>query len=94
MKLHHLIEIFSANCPLCKHMTDDIQIGKCEGCNQIAYDINNMTEEIKIKMRDYGINSVPTTVIDGKIKVVGVPDFPWICGEDLYTTLKRDYSIK
>ncbi len=30
-------------------------------------------------MRDYGVNSVPTTVIDGKIKVVGVPDFPWIC---------------
>jgi hypothetical protein len=49
MKQHHLIEIFSANCPLCKHITDDIQIGKCEGCNQIVYD---MTEEIKVKMRD------------------------------------------
>ena len=47
MKQHHLIEIFSANCPLCKHITDDIQIGKCEGCNQIVYDIYNMTEEIK-----------------------------------------------
>ena len=55
---------------------------------------NNMTEEIKVKMRDYGIKAVSTTVIDGNIKVVGIPDFPWICGEDLYTTLKRDYSIK
>jgi hypothetical protein len=71
-----------------------IQIGKCEGCNQIVYDINNMTEEIRVKMRDYGIKAVPTTVIDGNIKVVGIPDFPWICGDDLYTTLKRDYSIK
>jgi hypothetical protein len=53
-----------------------------------------MTEEIKVKMRDYGVKAVPTTIIDGKIKVVGIPDFPWICGEDLYTTLKRDYSIK
>ena len=53
-----------------------------------------MTEEIKVKMRDYGVKAVPTTVIDGKIKVVGIPDFPWICGEDLYTTLKRDHSIK
>jgi hypothetical protein len=44
MKQYYLIEIFSANCPLCKHITDDIQIGKCEGCNQIVY---NMTEEIK-----------------------------------------------
>ena len=94
MMQHHTIEIFSANCPLCKHVTDDIQIGKCEGCNQIVYDINNMTEEIKIKMRDYGINAVPTTIIDGKIKVVGIPDFPWICGEDLYKKLEKEYALK
>jgi hypothetical protein len=49
MKQYYIIEIFPANCPLCKHNTDDIQIGKCEGCNQIVYD---MTEEIKVKMRD------------------------------------------
>jgi hypothetical protein len=53
-----------------------------------------MTEEIKVKMRDYDIKAVSTTIIDGNIKVVGVPDFPWICGDDLYTILKRDYSIK
>jgi hypothetical protein len=94
MKQHHKIEIFSANCPLCKHITDDIQIGKCEGCNQIVYDINNMTEEIKVKMRDYGVKAVPTTVIDGKIKVVGIPDFPWICGEDMYEKLKNKYPLK
>ena len=46
MKQYYLIEKFSANCPLCKHITDDIQIGKCEGCNQIVYD---MTEEIKVR---------------------------------------------
>ena len=44
-----------------------------KGCNQIVYDINNMTEEIKVKMRDYGIKAVPTTVIDVNIKVVGIP---------------------
>jgi predicted DsbA family dithiol-disulfide isomerase len=32
-----------------------------------------MTEEFKIKMRDYGIKAVPTTIIDGNIKVVGIP---------------------
>jgi len=51
-KQHHLIEIFSANCPLCKQITDDIQIGKCEGCKQLVYDINNMTDDIKRKMKD------------------------------------------
>jgi glutaredoxin 3 len=76
MKQHHTIEIFSANCPLCKHIIEDIEIGRCEGCMQIVYDLNNITEEIKTKMKNYGIRAVPTTIIDGSIKVEGIPDFP------------------
>ncbi|HZB73197.1 MAG TPA: thioredoxin family protein [Nitrososphaeraceae archaeon] len=79
---------------MCKHIIDEIQIGKCEGCNQTVYDINNITDEIKSKMRDYGIKSVPTTIIDSKIKIVGIPDFPWICSEDLYKRLEKDYLLK
>jgi glutaredoxin 3 len=93
MKQHHTIEIFSADCPLCRHIIDDIQVGKCQGCNQTVYDVNRMNDEVKRKMRDYGITSVPTTIIDGNIKVVGIPDFPWICGEDLYLKLKREYAL-
>jgi flavoprotein len=94
MKQHHTIEIFSANCPLCKHITDDIEIGKCEGCRQIVYDVNNMTEELKVKMRDYDVKAVPTTIIDGSIRVVGIPDFPWICGDDLYNKLREQHSFR
>lgn len=94
MKQHHTIEIFSASCPLCRHIIDDIQIGKCQGCNQTVYDVNEMTDEVKRKMKDYSVTSVPTTIIDGSIKVVGIPDFPWICGEDWYLKLKREYSLK
>jgi hypothetical protein len=36
---HHTIEIFSANCSLCKHITDEIEIGKCKDCNQIIYNV-------------------------------------------------------
>ena len=93
-KTHHTIEIFSANCPLCKHITDDIEIGKCEGCNQIIYNVNEITNDLKLKMKEYGIKAVPTTIIDGNIKVVGIPDFPWVCGDDLYTKLKKDYPLK
>jgi hypothetical protein len=93
-KQDHTIEIFSANCPLCRHIIEDIQIGKCQGCNQTVYDVNNLTDDIKRKMREYGISSVPTTIIDGNIKVVGIPDFPWICGEHLYLKLKREYLLK
>lgn len=94
MKQHHTIEIFSANCPLCKHIKDDIQIGKCEECNQIVYDINNITDELKLKLRDYSVKSVPTTIIDSKIKIVGIPDFPWICSEDLYEKLIKEYPLQ
>lgn len=94
MKQHHVIEIFSANCPLCKHVIDSVEMGKCEGCTQIVYDINNMTDEIKTKMEKYGVKSVPTTIIDSEIKVIGIPDFPWICGDDLYKKLKSQYSMK
>ncbi len=53
-----------------------------------------MTEEIKVEMKEYDVKAVPTTVVDGKIKVVGIPDFPWICGEDLYKQLKNMYPLK
>jgi hypothetical protein len=93
-KQSHRIEIFSASCPLCRHIIDDIQIGKCQGCSQTVYDVNNMSDDVKKKMKEYGVTSVPTIIIDGSIKVVGVPDFPWICGDDLYLRLKREYLLK
>jgi glutaredoxin 3 len=94
VKQNHTIEIFSAGCPLCKHIIEDIQIGKCQSCSQTVYDINKMTDKVKRKMKEYSISSVPTTIIDGSIKVVGIPDFPWICGEDLYLKLKREYQLE
>jgi predicted DsbA family dithiol-disulfide isomerase len=59
-----------------------------------SYNVNNMTEEIKVKMKEYGVNAVPTTIIDSKIKVVGIPNFPWICGDDLHKKLKWEYPLK
>ena len=75
-------------------MIDTIEIGKCEGCSLTIYDVNNMSEEIKVKMKNYGVKSVPATIIDGQIKVIGIPDFHWICGEDLYKKLKKEYPLK
>jgi len=74
-------------------VTDVIEIGKCQGCKQVVYDVNNITDEIKQKMKNYDVRAVPTTIIDGEIKVVGIPNFPWICGDDLYKKLRAEYSI-
>ena len=94
MNQHHTIQIFSANCPLCKLITDEIEIGKCKGCSQIIYDVNNMTDEVKLKIKEYDVKAVPTTIIDEEIKIVGIPDFPWICGDDLYKKLKSKYPLR
>lgn len=49
-----------------------------EGCDQMVYDVNHMTEGIKLKMKSNDVRSVPTTIIDGKIKIVGIPDFGFV----------------
>ena len=40
-------------------------------------------------MKEYSVTMVPTTIIDGSIKVVGIPDFPWICREDVSEAKER-----
>lgn len=51
-----------------------MEIGRCQGCKQVVYDVNNITDEIKQKMKNYDLRVVPTTIIDGEIRVVGIPD--------------------
>jgi hypothetical protein len=45
-------------------------------------------------VKRYGITSVPAIVIDGRIKVVGKPSFPWFCGNDFYRMLEAKYPLK
>ncbi len=90
----HTIEIFSADCPLCRQVVDIVEIGKCAGCTEIVHHTNLMTEDIKARMKEYGIDAVPTIVIDGQIRVVGVPDFPWVCDDQFYEKLKRKYPLR
>ena len=94
MKRGHTIEIFSSGCPLCRYVSDVIAVGKCRGCTQIVLDVNQATEEVKAKMRDYGVNAVPTIVIDGEIKITGTPQFPWVCDDDFYTRLGKEYPLR
>lgn len=53
-----------------------------------------MTEDIKTKMKNYRVKAVRTTIIDGNIKIEGIPDFPWIHGEDLFERLKHVIYLK
>lgn len=89
----HVIEIFSAGCPLCKHVSDVIEVGRCRGCTQIVHDVRAPAPEVGAKMSAYGVNAVPTIVIDGEIRIAGVPEFPWVCDDELYARLRKEYPL-
>lgn len=55
-------------------------------------DVNDKKSD-KLRRR-YDIRAVPSIVIDGRIKVVGIPDFPWFCGDGFYEELEREYPLK
>jgi len=56
-------------------------------------DVDLSDEKVKMKRKFYKITAVPTIVVDGRIKVVGVPDFPWFCGDDFYRYLEKNFPL-
>lgn len=68
-----------------------VEVGRCKDCTLETLDVNDPKN--KRLVREYGINAVPSIVIDGKIKVVGVPNFPWFCGDEFYRKLEREFPL-
>ncbi len=58
------VEIFTAGCYLCDDVVKLVEGIACDSCEVSIYDLNNEGQD---KARAYGITSVPTVVIDGKI---------------------------
>ena len=71
-----------------------VESGKCASCLVAERDLVRGDVETLRKAREYNVRGVPTIVIDRKIKVVGKPDFPWVCGDDFYTMLERKFPLR
>lgn len=66
------IEVFTAGCPLCRETIEIIEKAMCPECRLTEYNI--LQEEASAtKAEEYGIRSVPTTVVNGDIKIEGKP---------------------
>jgi len=89
----HLIEIFTGGCTLCRKVVNIVTVGKCKDCVLRVFDVDSDDEEVRMKREHYNITAVPAIVVDGRIKVVGVPDFPWFCGDDFYRFLEKNFPL-
>ncbi len=65
------IEIFTADCPLCRDTLKIIREAACSECEVIERRCSG--DECCDPAREYGIRAVPTVVVDGKIALVGKP---------------------
>lgn len=70
-----------------------VEIGKCASCVLVERDLSKPDPEVHRLMKEYGIQAAPTIVIDARVKVVGRPDFPWMCGDDFYARLEREFPV-
>lgn len=89
--MRHRIQIFSGECDLCKETSDIVEVGKCKDCKMEVLKVND--ERSKQLVKRYRITAVPSIIIDGRIKVVGKPTFPWFCGDEFYRRLERKYPL-
>jgi glutaredoxin len=63
------VEVFTAGCPLCDEAVERVEELACPDCKVTIYDLSNpcKSKECLEKVKTYGVSSVPTIVIDGKI---------------------------
>jgi glutaredoxin 3 len=62
MSRKRIVEVFTAGCPLCDETVGLVKKLACPSCDVKVY---NLKESGMDKAKKYGINSVPTVVVDG-----------------------------
>lgn len=59
------IEVFIAGCPLCEPAVQTVQDTACPNCTVKIYNLQN--GEGRAEAEEYGVNRVPTIVVNGQI---------------------------
>ncbi len=67
--MKRIVEVFTSGCPLCDEAVKLVQSITCSNCEVKVYDLREgcATNECRDLAQRYGIKSVPTVVVDGKI---------------------------
>lgn len=85
----HRITVFTGDCPLCREVVDEIEAGKCSGCQLTVYSVSANLALV----REHGVRVVPTVIIDGEVKIEGHPDIPFVCDDNTYAHFKEKYPL-
>lgn len=64
MSRKRMVEVFTAGCPLCDETVGLVKKLSCPSCDVRVY---NLKEGGMAKTKEYGVNSVPTVVVDGEV---------------------------
>ena len=73
--MKHVFEVFSGGCELCKNTIKILKNNISTDNELIEYNLHApIKEDVKEKIKMYEIVAVPSIIIDGKHKIVGVPN--------------------
>lgn len=63
------VEIFTAGCPVCEPTIKLVKETACDSCDITVYDLsqNPIDKAATDKLVTYGINRIPSIVVDGKL---------------------------
>jgi len=87
------IEVFTDDSPVCREVLDLVEIGKCAKCELVERNLAREPAAHSEAVARYGIRILPTIVVDGRFKVEGKPDFPWVCSDELLRLLEERYPL-
>lgn len=64
-----LVEVFTAGCSVCDGTVKLVKDLACDNCEVVVFDLNKGcdTNECEDKAKAYGVKTVPTVAIDGKL---------------------------
>lgn len=63
------VEIFTAGCPVCEPVVQEIKTLACSSCEITVYDLSdsNAGSEHMQKVKEYNITSLPAVAVNGKL---------------------------
>lgn len=59
------IEIFSAGCPVCDRVVEEVRASACSSCEVEVLDMEDA--EVEARARELGVVSVPAVAVDGQL---------------------------